>query len=249
MEEKKFVAFKKEELGVKEYVKHALGKGKISNVSIEYTPVGEKIIIATSRPGLVIGRRGEKIDELTRVLKKRFKLDNPHIEIKEITQPSLDAQLVADDIAVMLERDGSLKFKVIAYKMLQEIMRSGALGVEIVLSGRLPSERAKSWRFAQGFLKKTGEPAKVVKRAMAQAVNIQGVTGIKVSILPPDAKIHDKIEITPELLARVRVSVTDIEKPSEKPSEKMEEVKEIKNATKKKSEPVKKSKKSKESKK
>lgn len=195
MEEKKFVNFKKEELAVKDYVKRSLGKGRISNVSIEYTPVGEKIIIATSKPGLVIGRRGEKIDELTTMLKKKFKLDNPHIDIKEITQPMLDAQLVADDIALMLERDGSLKFKVIAYRTMQNIMSSGALGAEIVLSGKLPSERAKSWRFAQGFLKKTGDPAKVVMRAMSQAKTLPGVVGIKVSILPPNAVIHDKIVI------------------------------------------------------
>lgn len=195
MEEKKFVGFKKEELGVKEYVKRALGKGRISSVLIEYTPVGEKIIIATSRPGMVIGRKGEKIEELTRVIKKRFKFDNPHIEIREIIEPRLDAQLVADEIALSLERDGSLKFKVIAYKMLQDIMKSGALGCELVLSGKLPSERARSWRFAQGYLKKTGDPAKVVDRAMSQAVTMAGVVGIKVSILPPNAPIHDKITI------------------------------------------------------
>src|SRR3989338_2781466 len=107
MEEKKFVTFKKEELGVKEYIKKELGKGKISSVSVEYTPVGEKIVIATSRPGMVIGRKGEKIDELTRVLKKRFKLDNPHIEILEIVDPRLDAQLVADEIALSMERHGA----------------------------------------------------------------------------------------------------------------------------------------------
>jgi len=119
-----------------------------------------------------------------------------------------------------------MKFKVIAYKMLQDIINAGALGVEIVLSGRLPSERAKSWRFSQGYLKKTGEPAKVVQRAMAQAVNLQGVTGIKVSILPPNAHIHDKIVITPEFLSKVRVSVEPVEEAAEKIEEK--EVKKIK---------------------
>src|SRR3989344_8135595 len=101
MEEKKFVNFKKEELGVREYIKNELGKGRISEVIIEYTPIGERIVVSTSRPGLVIGRKGEKIAELTRVLKKRFKLDNPHIEIEEITEPLLDAKLVADEIAIM----------------------------------------------------------------------------------------------------------------------------------------------------
>ncbi len=216
MEEKKFVTFKKDELGVKEYIKNALGKGRISNVSIEFTPVGEKIVIATSKPGLVIGRKGEKIEELTRILKKRFKLDNPHIEIQEIKDPSLDAQLVADEIALLLERQGALKFKIIAYRMLTQIMRSGALGAEIVLSGKLPAERAKSWRFAQGYLKKTGDPAKVVDRAMSQAVTLPGVVGIKVSILPPDAHIHDKIEINEQLMIRIKAPVEEPEKEKKK---------------------------------
>lgn len=222
MEEKKFVNFKKEELAVKDYVKSAIGKGRISNVAIEYTPVGEKIVISTSKPGLVIGKRGEKIEELTSTLKKRFKLDNPHIDIKEITSPMLDAQLVADDIALMLERDGALKFKVIAYRTLQNIMGAGALGAEIVLSGRLPSERAKRWRFAQGYLKKTGDPAKVVLRAKAQAVNVQGVSGIQVSILPPNVSIHDKIVIDDAVKQQVEKNsiVTEEEKPKKKSSKK-----------------------------
>lgn len=203
MDEKKFVQLKEEELEVREYIKNSLGKGRISEVAIEYTPVGEKIIVATNKPGLVIGTRGDKINELTTVLKKRFKLDNPHIEIREITEPLFDAQLVADEIAIGLERKGSLKFKVIAYRMLESIMRSGALGAEIVLSGKLPSDRAKSWRFAQGYLKKTGNPAKVVRRAMAQAKTMAGVIGIKVSILPPSAPIHDRIVVDQELIHRL----------------------------------------------
>ncbi|MAG38418.1 30S ribosomal protein S3 [Candidatus Pacearchaeota archaeon] len=231
MEEKKFVTFKKEELSVKEYIKKELGKGRISNVTIEYTPVGEKIIIGTSKPGLVIGRRGEKIDKLTNVLKKRFKLDNPHIEIKEITEPLLDAQLVADEIALLLERKGSLKFKVIAYKMLQEIIKTGALGTEIVLSGKLPSDRARTWRFTHGYLKKTGDPAKVVDVAQAQATAQSGVVGIVVKILAPDAHIHDRIDVNEELLNRIRVSVEepeDLSEEQEKPEKKKRATKKAK---------------------
>jgi small subunit ribosomal protein S3 len=222
MEEKKFVNFKKEELAVKDYVKRVLGKGRISDVTIEYTPVGEKIIVATSKPGMVIGRRGEKIEELTTTLKKMFKLDNPHIDIKEITSPMLDAQLVADDIALMLEREGSLKFKVIAYRTLQNIMSAGALGAEIVLSGRLPSERAKRWRFAQGYLKKTGDTAKVVLRAKAQAINIQGVSGIQISILPPNAVIHDRVVIDESVRLKIIQNsiVPEIKAEEEKPAKK-----------------------------
>src|SRR3989344_4522964 len=210
MDEKKFVTFKKEELGVREYIKRELGKGKVSDVTIEYTPVGEKIVVATSRPGLVIGKRGEKIDELTNVLKKRFHLDNPHIKIQEITQPLLDAQLVADEIALMLERQGSLKFKVIAYKILQQIIKSGALGAEIVLSGKLPSDRARRWRFSHGYLKKTGEPAKIVQVAQSQAVTMPGVVGIQVKILPPNSKIHDQIIVDDNMRQKIRVFSEEI---------------------------------------
>jgi len=204
MEEKKFVQLKKDELNVKEFVKKALGKGRISSVGIEYTPIGEKIIISTTMPGYVIGRRGEKISELTRVLKRQFKLENPNIEIAEIQKPEFDAQSVADEIALMLERLGSLKFKIIAYRMVDKIMRAGALGVELRLSGKLPSERAKSWRFASGYLKKVGDTAKVVNRAQAVAKTMMGVIGVKASILPPDAKIHDKIDITDELKIQIK---------------------------------------------
>jgi small subunit ribosomal protein S3 len=204
MDEKKFVRLKQSELGVKEYIKRSLGKGRISEVAIEYTPVGEKIVVSTDRPGIVIGTRGEKINMLTMVLKKRFGLDNPHIEIREITQPLLDAQLVADGIAIQLEKKGSLKFKLIAYRYLGDIKKVGALGAEIVLSGKLPSERAKSWRFSQGYLKKTGDPAHVVERAMAQASTPLGVIGIKVSILPPTAQIHDKIVVDDVLMQAIK---------------------------------------------
>jgi small subunit ribosomal protein S3 len=225
MEEKKFVTFKKEELGVKEYIKKSLGKGKISNVGIEYTPVGEKIVIATSKPGLVIGRRGEKINELTTVLKRRFKLDNPHIEIREIMDPLLDAQLVADEIALLLERKGALKFKVVSYKMLKSIMASGALGTEIALSGKLPSDRARTWRFTQGYLKKTGDPAKVVDKAQAQAKTLQGIVGIVVEILPPDAHIHDRIVVDEELMQKLREPEEEVEEPKKTKKSKKKEKK------------------------
>lgn len=218
MEERKTVNFKKEEFTIREYIKSNLGKGKVSRVKIEYTPVGEKIVVATNKPGLVIGRKGENIEKLTNVLKKRFKLDNPHIEIEEITKAELDAQLMADEIALGLERFGPLKFKVIAYRTLQKIMDAKALGVEIKLNGKLPSSRAKSWRFAQGYLKKTGDSAKVVDKAQARAETKPGTVGIKVSILRPDVHLQDRIILDEETLARMRSN--SIEKEEEKVSKK-----------------------------
>lgn len=230
MEHKKFVTFKKDELRVREYIKKELGKGRISEVIIEYTPIGEKILVSTPRPGLVIGRKGEKIAELTRVLKKRFNLDNPHIEIEEITEPLLDAQLVADEIAIMIERKGSLKFKVIAYKMLQQIIKAGALGTEIVMSGKLPSDRARRWRFSHGYLKKTGDMAKLVDYAQSQAVTPLGVVGIQIRILHPEAGLNDKIEVNEEMRQKIKISYQEMLNPK---IEVKEEEKQIKKKSKK----------------
>lgn len=216
MEERKTVQFKKEEFSIREYIKKSLGKGKVSRVKIEYTPVGEKIIVSTHKPGLIIGRKGEKIDELTRVLKKKFKLENPQVEIDEITIPEFDSQLMADEMALALERMGPLKFKVIAYRTLQRIMKAGAMGVEIRMNGKLPGARARPWRFAQGYLKKTGDPAKLVDRAQARAETKPGTVGIKVAILSPDVKLKDRITIDDEFLNKMK---KDYEKTKEEKTE------------------------------
>ncbi|MEM3091061.1 MAG: 30S ribosomal protein S3 [Candidatus Pacearchaeota archaeon] len=204
MEEKKIVKFKKDEFTIKEYVRNTLGKGKVSKVRIEYAPTGERIIISTAKPGLIIGRKGEKIEELTKVLKTKFGLENPRTEIEEIKKPEFDAQVMADEIALSIEKFGPLKFKVIAYKSLQKIMDAGALGAEIRLSGKLPSSRAKTWRFAQGYLKKTGDSAKVVDRAQSRAETKPGTVGVKVSILSPESILTDKIDINEKMINEIK---------------------------------------------
>lgn len=196
MIEKKFIQNKKHEYNIKEFIKKNYGKGKVSNAKIERTPLGEKIIIVTSKPGVIIGGGGKNIYELTELLKEKFKLNNPQIEIEEVKNVFLDPQTIADKIALSLENFGPLKFKGIAYRTLQQIIDNGVLGVEIVLSGKLPGAKAKTWRFSYGYLKKTGEYSKtLVKKAKALAFTRPGVVGIKVSIVPPGTNIPDKVEI------------------------------------------------------
>jgi small subunit ribosomal protein S3 len=83
-------------------------------------------------------------------------------------------------------------------------MAAKAQGAEIRLSGKLPSDRAKSWRFASGYLKKTGDTANIVRKAQSIAQTIPGSVGIKVSILPPEAEIHDRIIVDEELLLKLK---------------------------------------------
>jgi small subunit ribosomal protein S3 len=195
MIKRKFIEIKKNEYAIKEFIKHELGKGKLSEVKIERTPIGERIILFTSRPGVIIGRKGESIQRLTDLLKKQFKMENPKIEIAEIEKVDFDAQTVADQIALSLERFGSSSFKIICYKFLERIKRAGALGAELILSGKLPSARARTWRFTFGYLSKTGYPTRFVNSAKAVAKTKPGIVGVKVYILPPDFKMLDKVEV------------------------------------------------------
>lgn len=220
MEERKAVQLKKEEFAIRESLKEFLGKGKVSRIKIIYTPIGEKIVISTHKPGLVIGRRGAKIEEITHLIKSKYKLENPQIEIEEITKPEFDAQINADEIALALERFGPLKFKVTAYRTLQKIIKAGALGVEIKLNGKLPSKRARHWKFSQGYLKKTGDSARVVDRAQARAETRPGTVGVTVSILAPDAELKDKIKIDEKFLAKIEKNIGMFEIKKEKTKEK-----------------------------
>ena len=195
---RKFVDAKKQEFEIKEFIRARLGKGKISEIKIERTPIGEKIVITTARPGFVIGRGSETIQKIDGILKRKFKFENPQIEVVELQDAVFDAQTVADQIATSLERFGPLRFKLIAYQEMARILNAGALGAEIRLSGKLPSERAKSWRFSFGYMQKTGASSKIVNYAQATAFTKPGVVGVKVSIVPKNTKIPDKIEINKE---------------------------------------------------
>ncbi|MBU2496874.1 MAG: 30S ribosomal protein S3 [Nanoarchaeota archaeon] len=234
---KQFIGAKKKEFIIKEFIKKELGKGKISKIGVERTPLGERIIVHTTKPGLIIGRRGLAIQDLTALLKEKFKLENPQIEIVEIIKAEHDAQFMADNIASALERFGQLRFKSIAYRALQRIMESGAYGAEIRLNGKLPSDRAKGWRFAYGYLKKTGASAdEIVDKAYSSANTKPGVVGIKVFIVPPTSDIREikDREIVEEVIEiKAKEIKTKKEKDKEKPEEKKKEEEKIEKTPKK----------------
>jgi len=227
MIERKFVAQKIKEFQIEEYITETLHNVGHSHTKMIKTPLGEKIVIYTSRPGLIVGRRGQNIKQLTKTLKKRFDLENPQIEISEVENPNLDANIVAEKIVDALERFGSQKFKAIGHKIMTDVMRSGALGIEIVVSGKVPSARAKSWRFYQGYLKKCGDISNSVRKSNLQAQLKTGIIGIKVSIMPPDIKLPDDIEIVDSKQAIVEEIKHDSKnlKGEEKPAEQKEKPK------------------------
>lgn len=196
MIERQFITQKLKEFEIQEYIASKLAKTGYSHTEIKRTPLGEKVVIYTTRPGLVVGRKGENIQKLTNTLKKKFKMENPQIEIGEVENPLLNINFVCDKIISTLERFGSQRFKSIGYKTLQDIMDAGAIGAEIVISGKVPSARARSWRFAAGYLKKSGDIAESkIKKTYGITKLKPGVVGVRVSIMTPDIKLPDDIKI------------------------------------------------------
>ena len=196
MIERQFIEQNMKEFLIQEYVTANVSKGGHSHTKMQRTPLGEKIIVFASRPGLIVGRKGANIKKLTKDLKKKFNLENPQIEISEVEDIYLDAQIVAEMIASSLERFGTDKFKGIGHKMMTEVMGSGAAGIEIKISGKIPGARAKSWRFYQGYLKKCGDIATtMVRNGYSTALLKTGIVGIKVKIMPMEGKTIDEITI------------------------------------------------------
>jgi small subunit ribosomal protein S3 len=192
--ERYFIREGVKEMLIDEYLEKELRRAGYGGIDIKKTPLGTKVVIFAASPGYVIGRGGRRIRELTRILEKQFGLENPQIDVQEIKNPYLNAKVQAVRLAQALER--GIHFRRAAYSAIRAIMRNGARGVEIRLSGKLTGERAKSVRFYQGYLAKVGNPAEtLVSRGYAQALLKLGVIGVKVAIMPPDAKLPDEIEV------------------------------------------------------
>ncbi len=182
------------EFKIREFIAKKFMKTGYSHTTIQKTPLGDKITIYTTRPGMVVGRKGENIKKLTIVLKNKYSLENPQIEIGEVENQFLDAQSIAEKIAYSLEKFGSKGFKSIGYKTLQSIIDAGALGAEIIMAGKIPSARARRWRFINGYLKKCGDVSDTqVIRGESTAHLKVGAVGISVSIMPKTVKLPDRI--------------------------------------------------------
>ena len=199
MIERKFVSQNMKEFLVKDYLFKELSRVGLSDVTLHRTPLGEKIVIVASRPGLIVGKGGGNISRITRDLKEKFGLENPQIEIEEVKNSRTDAAITAEMIANSLERFGSARFKGVGHKAMSDVLGAGALGVEILISGKIPSSRAKTWRFYQGYLKKCGDISVSGVNTSIQAAKLKsGVVGVQVRIMPETTVLPDRISVKSE---------------------------------------------------
>jgi len=183
---------------IDEFLQKKLERAGYGGVTISKTPLGTHIVVYAMRPGLVIGRGGETIRELASILEEKFKVSNPQISVSEIEIPELNAYVVASRVAGALQR--GVHFRRAGFWSLNQVMEAGALGAEIVISGKLRTERARYEKFKAGYLVKCGDPSiKYMQRAEVHVQLKPGIFGVRVKIMPPDAVFPDKIKIVEKL--------------------------------------------------
>ncbi len=200
MIERKFIEEKVKEYKIKEYLRKTFVNAGYSSSVIEKTPLGIKITINTSKPGIIVGKGGKNIAEITETLKRKFNLESPQLEVNEVPVPELDPNIMAESISYRLQKFGKTRFKAIGYSALQKIMQAGAVGAEVTISGRIPGKRHKTWRFKAGRLPKNGYIANnLVDKGFTEIQWKQGSVGIKVSILSPYVKTPDQFKIIEEV--------------------------------------------------
>jgi len=196
---RKFVFDNVKKPQIEEFLMKQFEKYGYSHSVIRKTHMGIDITIYANKPGLIIGRGGENINEISKRLKKEFRFENIRIDVQEIEKPYLNSRIVAEEIKSSLER--GLNFRRIGNIMLRKVMESGAVGCEIRLGGKLGSAKARVQRFYQGYLKYSGDTAKkFVDYSKVSALTKAGIIGIKVRIMKeyPEARIREIKEVVKE---------------------------------------------------
>jgi len=179
---------------LKEYLMRETRRAGFGGLDIQRTPMGTRVTLLAERPGLVIGRKGSAIKGLTEAVERQFKFDNPQIEVQEVANPSLNAQIMAEKLANALER--GWHFRRAGHSTVRRIMEAGGKGCLVIIAGKLTGRRHRREKFKAGHIKYCGEPRNLwMDLGFAVAKLKPGVIGVTVEIMSPNAKLPDEIEI------------------------------------------------------
>jgi len=165
------------------FLSRRLANAGYVDVQFYRTPIGTRVVVYAFRPALVIGRRGANVKELQDILQKTFNLESPQIDVIEVPNPDLNAKIVAYGIARAMAR--GVKFRRAASVALRRVQEAGARGAEVIISGKLSSERARAEKYAVGTIFKSGTPKEMLDEATVNVLLKPGMYGVKVRIMPP----------------------------------------------------------------
>ena len=177
-----------QDLKIKSYVEKKLKNASISKINIERAAKKLRLSIYSSRPGIIIGKKGADIETLKNDLSNMSNLE-VFLDIKEVRKPEVEAKLVAENIASQLEK--RISFRRAMKKAVQSAMRLGAKGVKVVCSGRLGgAEIARTEKYHEGSV-----PLHTLRGdidySTAEAETTYGICGIKVWIFKGEIMEHD----------------------------------------------------------
>jgi small subunit ribosomal protein S3 len=194
--ERKFVTENIRRVLLKEFLMSKVGRAGFGGLDVQRTPMGTRVTLITERPGLVIGRRGESIKSLTLAIEENFNFNNPQIEVQEVENPNLNAQIMAEKLANALER--GWHFRRAGHSTVRRIIDSGARGCQVIIAGKLTGQRHRTVKFKEGHIKYCGE-AKLnfMHQGFAAAKLKPGVIGVTVQIMDQNARLPDEIDIIP----------------------------------------------------
>ena len=179
-----------------EYLSSSLAEAGYGGAEVQKTPIGTKITLFVIRPGLVIGRKGSGIRDLTARLEQNFNLENAQVSVTEVTKPELNPHIMANRIAQLIERGTA--FRRASLWTINTIMGAGALGVEITISGKLRGERAHFEKHTAGIIPKSGKVAEEVVRSSTNSLLTKmGLVGIKLKISLKE-EIHRDFDLIAE---------------------------------------------------
>ncbi|HKO63803.1 MAG TPA: 30S ribosomal protein S3 [Candidatus Nitrosocosmicus sp.] len=164
-----------------EFLKEELKDAGFGGADIQKSPLGTRLTLYVTRPGLVIGRKGSGIRDLTSKLEVKFGLTNPQISVVEVEVPELNPKIMCNRLAQLIERGTA--FRRAALWTVNTIKNAGALGVEVTISGKLRSERAHFEKHSSGIIPKSGNMAdKVVREGITHVLTKMGIMGIRLKI-------------------------------------------------------------------
>ncbi|MFZ8908566.1 MAG: 30S ribosomal protein S3 [Nitrosopumilaceae archaeon] len=166
---------------LKDYLRDAIKEAGFSHAEISKTPTGTRVALHVTRPGIVIGRKGSGIRELTEKLSTDFGLKNPQISVNEIEKPELSPSVMCNRMAAHLERGTA--FRRATMWTLKQVMEGGAMGVQITISGKLRGDRSAFEKHTAGVLPRAGHHAEViVAEDIAHVGTAMGLIGIRIRI-------------------------------------------------------------------
>jgi small subunit ribosomal protein S3 len=202
---------------LKDYLRKQIKDAGFSHAEISKTPTGTRVALHVTRPGIVIGRKGSGIRELTERLEKDFGLKNPQISVNEIEKPDLSPSVMCNRMASHLERGTA--FRRATMWTMKQIMESGAMGVQITISGKLRGDRSAFEKHVAGILPRAGHHAEViVEEDIAHVKTAMGLIGIRIRIANKD-KLIPEFELIKEKEDKKKKSEKEV------PIKKIEEVK------------------------